>query len=198
MACRHKPLPLEPLPFIVVIIDELADMMMIVGKKVEELIARLAQKARAVGHSPDRRDPAALGRRHHRPDQGQHSLPDRLPGVGQGRFAHHSRPGRRREPARPRRHAVHGARHGGTRCGCTAPSCPTRRCTGSRGNSRAPASRVISMKCWRAPRRRFPGFPVNRRRAVRMATARPIRSTIRPCASWPKPAARPYPASSGA
>jgi DNA segregation ATPase FtsK/SpoIIIE, S-DNA-T family len=40
---------LEPMPFIVVIIDELADMMMIVGKKVEELIARLAQKARASG-----------------------------------------------------------------------------------------------------------------------------------------------------
>jgi len=40
---------LEELPFIVVIIDELADMMMTVGKKVEELIARLAQKARAAG-----------------------------------------------------------------------------------------------------------------------------------------------------
>jgi S-DNA-T family DNA segregation ATPase FtsK/SpoIIIE len=40
---------LTPLPFIVVIIDELADMMMLVGKKVEELIARLAQKARASG-----------------------------------------------------------------------------------------------------------------------------------------------------
>jgi S-DNA-T family DNA segregation ATPase FtsK/SpoIIIE len=40
---------LEPLPFVVVIIDELADLMMIVGKKVEELIARLAQKARASG-----------------------------------------------------------------------------------------------------------------------------------------------------
>jgi S-DNA-T family DNA segregation ATPase FtsK/SpoIIIE len=40
---------LEPLPFIVVIVDELADMMMVVGKKVEELIARLAQKARASG-----------------------------------------------------------------------------------------------------------------------------------------------------
>jgi S-DNA-T family DNA segregation ATPase FtsK/SpoIIIE len=40
---------LEPLPFVVVIIDELADMMMMVGKKVEELIARLAQKARASG-----------------------------------------------------------------------------------------------------------------------------------------------------
>ncbi len=41
--------PLEPLPFIVVIVDELADMMMVVGKKVEEYIARLAQKARAAG-----------------------------------------------------------------------------------------------------------------------------------------------------
>jgi S-DNA-T family DNA segregation ATPase FtsK/SpoIIIE len=41
--------PLEPLPCVVVIIDELADLMMIVGKKVEELIARLAQKARASG-----------------------------------------------------------------------------------------------------------------------------------------------------
>ncbi len=40
---------LEPLPLVVVVVDELADMMMIVGKKVEELIARLAQKARAAG-----------------------------------------------------------------------------------------------------------------------------------------------------
>ena len=41
--------PLEPLPFIVVIVDELADLMMVAGKKLEELIARLAQKARASG-----------------------------------------------------------------------------------------------------------------------------------------------------
>ena len=40
---------LETLPFIVVVVDEFADMMMIVGKKVEELIARIAQKARAAG-----------------------------------------------------------------------------------------------------------------------------------------------------
>jgi len=43
------PEPLQPLPLIVVVIDELADLMMVVGKKVEELIARLAQKARAAG-----------------------------------------------------------------------------------------------------------------------------------------------------
>lgn len=41
--------PLQTLPYIVVIIDELADMMMVVGKKVEQLIARIAQKARAAG-----------------------------------------------------------------------------------------------------------------------------------------------------
>jgi S-DNA-T family DNA segregation ATPase FtsK/SpoIIIE len=40
---------LEALPYVVVVIDELADLMMVVGKKVEELIARLAQKARASG-----------------------------------------------------------------------------------------------------------------------------------------------------
>src|SRR5690606_36157921 len=43
------PEPLSTLPYIVVIIDELADLMMVVGKKIEELIARLAQKARAAG-----------------------------------------------------------------------------------------------------------------------------------------------------
>jgi len=45
----ESPEPLERLPNIVVLIDELADLMMVVGKKIEELIARLAQKARACG-----------------------------------------------------------------------------------------------------------------------------------------------------
>jgi S-DNA-T family DNA segregation ATPase FtsK/SpoIIIE len=45
----EAPEPLERLPFIVIVIDELADLMMVVGKKIEELIARLAQKARAAG-----------------------------------------------------------------------------------------------------------------------------------------------------
>ncbi|MDY0071568.1 MAG: DNA translocase FtsK 4TM domain-containing protein [Thauera sp.] len=44
-----SPEPLDTLPYIVVVVDELADLMMVVGKKVEELIARLAQKARAAG-----------------------------------------------------------------------------------------------------------------------------------------------------
>ncbi|HEX5769090.1 MAG TPA: DNA translocase FtsK 4TM domain-containing protein [Burkholderiales bacterium] len=46
---QAKPEILQPLPHIVVVIDELADLMMVVGKKVEELIARLAGKARAAG-----------------------------------------------------------------------------------------------------------------------------------------------------
>jgi len=45
----EAPEPLEEMPFIVVVIDELADLMMVTGKKIEELIARIAQKARAAG-----------------------------------------------------------------------------------------------------------------------------------------------------
>jgi S-DNA-T family DNA segregation ATPase FtsK/SpoIIIE len=45
----EAPEPLDKLPMIVIVIDELADLMMVVGKKVEELIARIAQKARAAG-----------------------------------------------------------------------------------------------------------------------------------------------------
>ncbi len=45
----EMPPALKPLPLIVIIVDELADLMMVVGKKVEELITRLAQKARAAG-----------------------------------------------------------------------------------------------------------------------------------------------------
>ncbi len=49
LAEGEEPPTLEKLPYIVVVVDEFADMMMIVGKKIEQLIARLAQKARASG-----------------------------------------------------------------------------------------------------------------------------------------------------
>ncbi|HXU56931.1 MAG TPA: DNA translocase FtsK 4TM domain-containing protein, partial [Casimicrobiaceae bacterium] len=45
----ESPEPIEEMPLIVVVIDELADLMMVTGKKIEELIARIAQKARAAG-----------------------------------------------------------------------------------------------------------------------------------------------------
>jgi len=45
----ESPEPIEELPLIVVVIDELADLMMVTGKRIEELIARIAQKARAAG-----------------------------------------------------------------------------------------------------------------------------------------------------
>ena len=45
----EQPEPLDRLPNVVIVIDELADLMMVIGKKIEELIARLAQKARACG-----------------------------------------------------------------------------------------------------------------------------------------------------
>ena len=48
-ATTEVPEPLEEMPLIVVVIDELADLMMVTGKKIEELIARIAQKARAAG-----------------------------------------------------------------------------------------------------------------------------------------------------
>lgn len=46
---EDNPIHLQTLPYVVVVIDEFADMMLVVGKKVEDLIARLAQKARAAG-----------------------------------------------------------------------------------------------------------------------------------------------------
>jgi len=45
----ESPEPLDEMPLIVVVVDELADLMMVTGKKIEELIARIAQKARAAG-----------------------------------------------------------------------------------------------------------------------------------------------------
>ena len=100
---------LTPLPFIVVIIDELADMMMIVGKKIEEVIARLAQKARASGiHmllATQRPSVDVITGS----DQSQYSDPHRIPGIRESRFPHDSRPGRRGESAGARRHVVSAA-----------------------------------------------------------------------------------------
>ena len=96
----------QHLPYVVIVIDELADLMMISAKEVELHISRLAQKSRAVGHSPDRRDAAARGQGGHRPDQEQHALPDRLPRRLADGLAHRARPERRRGAHGPGRHAL--------------------------------------------------------------------------------------------
>ncbi len=67
-------------------VDEFANLIMTVGKKVEELIARLAQKARAAGDPPGAGNPASFGGRDHRFDQGQHPDAYRLYRIEQDRL----------------------------------------------------------------------------------------------------------------
>jgi S-DNA-T family DNA segregation ATPase FtsK/SpoIIIE len=79
-------LSLEPMSYIVVIIDEMADLMMVAGKDIEGAVQRLAQMARAAGDLEDRQPhhPRRAGRRA-APRPGRHALYD-------GRRAHHPRP----------------------------------------------------------------------------------------------------------
>ncbi len=107
---EKEELTLEPLPFIVVIVDEMADLMMVAGKDIEGAIQRLAQMARAAGIHVILGDAAPVGRRHHRHHQGELPDPDLLPGDVEDRQPHH--PGRtgRRATARPGRHALYGRR----------------------------------------------------------------------------------------
>ena len=103
---EEEQLDYEPLPQIVLIVDELADLMVTVGKEIEVLIQRLSQKSRAARHPPDHGHTAPIGRCHHRCDQGEPAHAHQLQGNQPHRQPHDPGRARRGAAAGPRRYAL--------------------------------------------------------------------------------------------
>ncbi len=192
--------PEDRMPYIVIIVDELADLMMREGKNVEDPIVRLAQKARATGHPHGPRDPASERQRRHRPHQGELPEPDRVRDGLADRLA--DDPRRARAPRTSSAAATCSTSRPTcpARCASRASSCPTTRsagssttgrtrstirtttCRSSRTTRRGPARSTISptrrpIACCRMPSRSSGSTIVPRRRsssdASRSATRGP-------------------------